>query len=514
MKRIILTLSYTVFITSSLLAQNAEDAIRNSFYLPGTTARNMAIGGANGSLGGDISSLFINPAGLGLYKTKEVVLSPNFNLNWFNNNYRGTETKEDGKNNIGYGTSGYVHGRTSQDKEDMWRSSAWSIGINQTANFNSDINYIGLNYFSSIADQFIDELVDARIDTNRALSDYIYGSSLAFRTYLIDARVTGNQLFYFRNPNPRGGLVQETNLKTRGGIHELALGYGANLRDRLYLGFSVGVPIGVYNRYRTYREGDASLNPNNDFNYVVFGDSLEQTSIGINAKLGAIYKPADKWRVGLAIHLPSWTRVSEKVWAGMTTDVEGYLNPRRPLTETSKALNSGNAGTRKYEMITPWKAMLSGSYVFNEVEDTRKQKAFVTADVEYIAHGATSFMQSDEDGNYLNGYYDGLNNVVSDFYKGAFNFRLGGEIKFNTIMVRLGGAYYGNPYDIDGVKAHRIAGSFGLGYRNKGMFIDLTYQHSWNKDVNFPYLLSSKANTFAEINQQRGNIGLTVGFKL
>ena len=43
-------------------------------------------------------------------------------------------------------------------------------------------------------------------------------------------------------------------------------------------------------------------------------------------------------------------------------------------------------------------------------------------------------------------YYSSLNKVIDNLYKNAFNFRLGGEVKFNTIMFRLGGAYYGNPY--------------------------------------------------------------------
>ena len=55
--------------------------------------------------------------------------------------------------------------------------------------------------------------------------------------------------------------------------------------------------------------------------------------------------------------------------------------------------------------------------------------------------------------------------------------------------------------------------SGGLGYRNKGMFVDLTYVHSLNKDVNFPYRLGDKANTFANIKDANGNVLLTVGFK-
>ena len=80
-------------------------------------------------------------------------------------------------------------------------------------------------------------------------------------------------------------------------------------------------------------------------------------------------------------------------------------------------------------------------------------------------------------------------------------------------MARLGFAYYGNPYNDDAFKASRMLLSGGLGYRNKGMFFDLSYVHAITKDVSFPYRLQDKANTFATLNQQRGNVVATVGFK-
>ena len=62
-------------------------------------------------------------------------------------------------------------------------------------------------------------------------------------------------------------------------------------------------------------------------------------------------------------------------------------------------------------------------------------------------------------------------------------------------MVRLGAAYYGNPYkNINGEKGNRIQLSGGLGYRNKGVFVDLTYVYAMNKDVHYPYRL--EGNTF------------------
>ena len=83
-------------------------------------------------------------------------------------------------------------------------------------------------------------------------------------------------------------------------------------------------------------------------------------------------------------------------------------------------------------------------------------------------------------------------------------------------MARLGFAYYGNPYqDKEFLKASRMNLSGGLGYRHKGMFIDLTYVHRINKDVNFPYRVNApQANTFANLKENGGNVMLTLGFKI
>ena len=114
----------------------------------------------------------------------------------------------------------------------------------------------------------------------------------------------------------------------------------------------------------------------------------------------------------------------------------------------------------------------------------------------------------------MNRYYDNVNETIKDIYKGNINARLGAELKFNTFMFRLGGAYYGSPYNNENIQANKWLASGGLGYRNKGIFIDLTYSHTFLQDARFPYLLSDKANTYAE---QRGSLGrvlLTLGFKI
>ena len=79
-------------------AQEPADALRYSWTTSSGTARQQAIGGAMASLGGDISATFVNPAGLGFYKTGDFVLTPGYNL--FNNEatYYGRSEKD--KRNI------------------------------------------------------------------------------------------------------------------------------------------------------------------------------------------------------------------------------------------------------------------------------------------------------------------------------------------------------------------------------------------------------------------------------
>ena len=49
------------YSASSVFAQDETDALRFSYLQPQGTARSMGIGGALGALGGDFTSLSINP---------------------------------------------------------------------------------------------------------------------------------------------------------------------------------------------------------------------------------------------------------------------------------------------------------------------------------------------------------------------------------------------------------------------------------------------------------------------
>ncbi len=517
MKKYLLILN--LIISTAIVAQVPEDALRYSFYPQNGSARNLAIGGAMGSLGGDINATYVNPAGLGFYKTNEFVLTPGFLLNNNKANFRET-THQNKKNSLGFGTSGWVFGFGTRYKPKI--SNAVSIAVTQTANFNNSIQYKGLNNFSSFSEQFAEEFaksgltIDKALNTNSALP---YGSAPALYTYLIDtvsSIINGQRVYQVKGApeyilDAGQALRQEMNRTTTGGITEFALGFAHNYEDKWFFGGTLGVPLVNYKSITNFKEFDTSNNPTNHFKQFEYTDDFTTKGIGFNAKLGVIYKPQEYIRLGLAIHTPTFMGLTDKRVTTIATQLE---NPIGNFSGTSKTFTNNQPGESKYLQTTPFKAIVSASYVFREVANTKKQKGFVTADVEYVNHKGAKFSSDNEtptDGE--KAYYKQLNEVVKGEYKGNFNFKLGGELKFNTIMGRLGFAYYGNPYKDAPSKVSRMLLSGGLGYRNKGMFIDLTYVHGITKNIDLPYRLEDRANTYASLKQQQGNIVATVGFK-
>ena len=493
-------------------AQMPEDALRYSWTTQSGTARNQAIGGASGSLGGEFSTLFGNPAGLGFYKNAELVFTPGLNMQKNKSTYKGALSNTT-YNKFSFGASGLLFAFNNYPSNKV-RNFTLALGINRSADFNSNIYYKGFNNKTSYSEKYLEELIHNNVqDPNRAASEFPNGSSLALNTYLIDtlSGPNGSIKGYKSLATVATGLIQENTIISNGGVTDLALGGAINLRDKLFFGGTLTLPILNYNSTSTFKESDATGNTTNNFKYFTSAETNETKGIGINAKLGVIYKPVEYVRLGLAFHSPTLYDLTYTYTDEINTDLEGY-GGAGTKRQRSLDLNNNQPGKLQYNLTTPWKIIGSASYVFREVENTTRQRAFITADVEYVNYKSTSFKVIDEKDQTTKDYFTELNGVIKELYKGAFNARIGGELKYNTVMFRLGGAYYGNPYKTD--KADKIKLSGGLGYRDKGFFADITYVYAMNKDVNYPYRLQDKPNDAALIKNNAGNIVATIGFKL
>ena len=502
-----------LLLTIPCYAQEPADALRYSWLTQNGTARNQAIGGAGASLGGEFTSLFINPAGLGFYKTDEFVVTPGYTLKSVLSNYLSTASSSN-RNNFVLGASGLLFSSPSTSATGSSRNFTFAIGVNRMADFNNNIYYKGTNTLSSYSEKYLEELTSNNVtDVNDAEKNYPFGSSLAFNTFLIDTLqgTDGSVTGYRSLANPAFGLIQENTIHTSGGITDVSFGGGADIKEKLFLGGTLSFPFLNYRRNSSYRETDASGNTNNNFNYFKEDETLQTKGVGINVKLGVIYKPKDNVRLGLAVHTPTFYGLTDEYNATITTDLEGY-GGAGTKTQQSTDLNNGALLQSKYNLVTPFKLIASGSLIFHEAQDVKQQLGFITADIEYVNYKGNTFKPFDNTDQSATDYYHSLNKALGNEYKGAVNVKIGGEMKFNTYMFRLGGAYYGNPYKNESASLYKLSG--GAGYRNKGIFIDLTYIYSLTKDVNFPYQLQDKPNTPANIKNTGGNLMLTVGFKI
>ncbi len=509
-------LNYTVallLLTAQLTAQIPEEALRLSWISQNGTARNQAIGGAMGSLGGDATAALVNPAGLAFFKTSDFLLTPSMQFSNTKSSFRGTSLTGNRSGSFTAGTSGFVFGGFGNQAKN-----SFALTITRLADFQQTLAYKGQNDYSSFAEPLADEFASSNLTIDQALNSnqVSLATKLALYTYLVDtATINGTPQVISRSENS-SLLNQEHKTNSSGGMTEISFAAGHEFSKKFMAGGTLGLPFVKLERSIRFTEADATGNNDNDFSYMAFNEHYSISGIGVNLKLGFIYRPVEYVRVGLALHSPSALLLKERYDAGMAADLEHLFYPNPGYDSAGLASITGNSyAENEYTLYTPGKIILSGSYVFREVEDTRRQKGFLTADIEFVNYKWNQFGPAGDVTEETKSLYTPYNDVIDALSKAAFNFRIGGEVKFNIVMARLGLAYYGSPYKDKALKAGKLNLSGGIGYRHKGIFADLTYVHKLTKDVHFPYRLNApRANSFATLKDNGGTALLTIGVKI
>jgi hypothetical protein len=141
-------------ITSAQYVNYVDQALVLSQQNFGSTARSKAMGSAFGAIGGDFSSLSINPAGIGIYQRSELSFSSNIvNLNNTQTTYQGQSTdNQSSKSNIR--NFGYVFAQPSNKSTGRLVSFNYAIGFNRLNSFNQNVSTQALNSPYSRTDAF------------------------------------------------------------------------------------------------------------------------------------------------------------------------------------------------------------------------------------------------------------------------------------------------------------------------------------------------------------------------
>jgi hypothetical protein len=476
----------------------AESALLFSRTSPGGSARIQGLGGAQVSLGGDYSSAYSNPAGLGMYNRSEITFSPGFNTSNTSSSYLGNTSNQSRGTFVIPGFSAVFH---SEKNNGALLGGTFGITFNRINDFNKTFSYGGTNQNNSIIDYFVQDATgydSTQFDPPTAGNNYVpgaqyeYPTGLAYYNYLINP-VPGSPTNYFTDILTVP--VQHETVQTKGSQNQWNFSYGVNLKDKYFIGLGVGINSISYTSTKTYSESF----PNDPYlNSLSLTESLSTKGSGINLTLGTIIKPIDILQFGVSIVTPSAYLLSDSYSASMSTNWHyfpyGAANiPPVPVTHDQVLTD--------YNLNTPWRVSGGATFFF-------QKNGFITADVEYLNYGSNRY-SSQTDGV----TFDSDNADIKDLYKAVFNYRVGAEYRLNTFRFRVGYNLMPDPYKTvqNNVSASVQSVSAGVGYRTSKFFVDLAAVFKQGNSTYRPYVVDSPSSPLVTTKNTNSQVILTFG---
>ncbi len=492
MKKTIFLFFAAVGLSSNLTAQNEHDALRYSQFGITGTARSLGFGGALGSIGADFGSLSVNPAGLGFYRSSEVLITPLFGNIHSQSDYRGNST-EGNRYNLSLANGGMVY--TTDELSGNWEALNFGIGWNRVADFNRNINFNAVNDESTMLDKFQNDL-DGYSTGQIDYSMFSFPTVLSYDTYLLNPNADSTSYSHVIGNN---AVEQTGSITQRGAIDEYVLSIGANYNNRLSIGATLGLPYLHYRENFSYEEKNTA-DSTSDFQSYQLNSTSRTEGTGVNFKFGLIYR-AGWLRIGGAVHSPTYYDMNDHYSSNMTANFD-------TITHTVESPK----GAYNYNLTTPWRLIGSASLVVMKM-------GFITVDYEWLDYSQAFYsFNNDALGDDNDLYANEINQKISALYGTAQNIRMGAEVALGSFRVRAGYAMSSSPL-LQHEGSFNEAGSmkaisFGGGIREEDIFVDLAYVRTMTKDSRELYTAEGAENT-AVLNTDitNGSLVLTMGVK-
>jgi len=474
----------------------------------GGSARIQAIGGAQTSLGGDISSASSNPAGLGFFRKSEFSFSPSYNIFNTNSSYLGRSSSAL-DTRLNFANVGVVFNNSKDDiVPGAWRGGSFAISINKVNDFNGNFYYEGVNdknsiidYFAGAADGlFTDELVPDLIGLS-------YFSYLINPTSILDA--SGRDDEYFPIIFDDQVAEQSEDIETIGGQYEWNFAYGGNFSDKIYVGASLGLSNIRYETDKVYNEfiDDVSADEFAPGVDLTINENLRLTGIGINGTVGIIVKPIPFLNIGASFTTPTIINVDEETtpnifvdyFEGDFPDYEFYY----PVGDSTEILNQiderGDLFITEYRITTPFRASLGATAFLGKY-------GFISADVDYIDYSSQKFRSKD----FSTEVEKQVNRDIFEIYKEVLNFRAGAELRYNIFRFRGGFAYNPSPYKDQTLNREQTTITAGAGIKLPKFFVDLAFTNTQFNSAYSPYPVEPLP--VVEFDNSFSSTTLTAGF--
>jgi hypothetical protein len=147
----LLALGLTASVAQS---QEISDAMRYSQDNLNGTARFRAMSGAFGALGGDLSSINVNPAGSAIFSNNQMAITLSNNDIKNNSNYFGTNSSEK-TNSFDLNQAGAIFVFNNRNTNSNWTKVSMGINYENTNNFDNGLFSAGTNPNNSIDQYFL-----------------------------------------------------------------------------------------------------------------------------------------------------------------------------------------------------------------------------------------------------------------------------------------------------------------------------------------------------------------------
>lgn len=358
------------------------------------TARATGMGGAFVSLGADLTSMSLNPAGLGMYRSSEFSITPLVALSRAET--PGTESwAGNNKNRFAMANAGIAL-NVYQNASNALTSVTVGFGMNRIADFNTRYSYSTEARYDaaagrsvpSIADLFAAQLRQSNVypdrksesDPNGLLdyrNPYFWPAVEAYKSAMIYVNPATGQ--WERDAiGADASVLRSVDVQQQGSINEFAISAGANINNIVYVGATLGIQS-VYKRsdvvygedygYFDYSDGLAR----DEFGAVrpaqlEYADLWQRTVVegsGVNFKLGVVVRPVEGLRLGMAFHTPTYYSLERSYRSGMDYLLLSNEGGESVAGRAESPVQYDEGGDN-WEFVSPSRLMFGASYTFGK----------------------------------------------------------------------------------------------------------------------------------------------------
>lgn len=488
-------------MTTGIFSQNVDEALRYSQVFYNGTARFMGMGGAFTALGGDLSALSQNPAGLGLFRSSEISISPQL-FNFKSNTKFNDNLSQDYLYDFALSQAGIALNLINNNSETGLINLNFGYSFNKTNNLNQSIVIEGIsesNTSRSLADYwaYISEGYTklALGQSSRHFDAFLANSVLVIDTLSGFSDSYGTMYSYWGDslPSIYGQTIKRI-ITSNGYTGEHALSIGANFSNMFFLGLTLGISrLNFENRYEHLEVTDKDLPSGiTDFTYTYY---YKDNGTGYSLKMGAIFKPIEPLRIGIAFHSPTYFKIDEYVNDNITAHRNGSVYQRE------------NYPTRySYALTTPFRVMAGGAYQLKKI-------AVISAEYEFVNYGSAKFSETGD-----NFDYTGRNDTIKSTLGPAHNFRIGTEVRLGKLYFRGGYGHYGKAFKNGDINDNIDYDTYsaGIGFREQNIFIDFAYTGLINPQKYILYQYGTDpgvVTAMSSMNLKRNMFTVTFGYK-